>query len=144
MDLPIVPFLIKDPLELDKAGGKEDSVIGRNASEGLLEVEGISSPENEVLSAGFLVELLKEEFDEGCSDIADHIEFWSAADSSSQKKRFAHFALHHIDQGRKGRVLSDVLNLPCPGLADGSDAERGSYIFKKHPFGHSIPPNLSN
>jgi hypothetical protein len=95
------------------------------------------------LSAGFFVELLKEEFNEGCGDIANHIEFWSAADSSSQKKRFAHLAFYYIDQGRKDRIVSEILNLPCPGLADGHGAERFSYVFKKHPFWHFIPPAIT-
>jgi hypothetical protein len=52
----------------------------------------------------------------------------------------AHFALHHIDQGRKSRVLSEELDLPEFCAAEGIETENLSHLFQEDSIWHSSPP----
>jgi hypothetical protein len=111
-DLPVQSFSVEDSLQFDKSSRQENPIIGGSVSESLLKVKGISSPENEILGTVLCFELFKEEFDEEVGEITNHIKFRPSADPSPEEKRLAHFALHHIDERRKDRIVSEIPHLP--------------------------------
>jgi hypothetical protein len=141
LNLPVRPFLIEDSLEFDEAGGKEQGVIGWKLAHGILKIERIGAPENEVLEQLFPLKLFKEQFNKRFGKIADHIKFGPAADSSSQEELLTDFGFDNIDQRRKGRVVSKLTNLPDLRTPDGIAAERVSYVFEKNSFCHSNTPS---
>jgi hypothetical protein len=140
LNFPVGPFRVENSLQFDPPSGKKFCVIGWGISHRILKVKRVGTPEDEVLEEVICSELFKEEFDKRLGNGADHVKFKSTTNLPPEEKMLTDFALHHIDQRRNRRIISEVAHLPCPRIANGIDAIGFAHIFEKDSFRHSKPP----